>query len=358
MAFDAPIITGQLHSYRLRLRRPWHTALGEWNERRGWLVRLQTEDGFLGYGDCAPLPEVGTELFTAAEATLNELVSDAPGQSPAMLLERLDEYQGTPAARCGVECALLDILSKREMRPLACWLNPGARRSVRLNAALGSLEGDPVRRARQAVTDGFRVLKVKLGVMSLKREIAGLQAMVGGLPGSVSLRLDANGSWNEAEARDVINAVKDMPIESLEEPVRDPEWDTLTRLQALAPWPIALDESLPGWPPDALFGQLPVERLVLKPMVLGGVLPAMALAGRARAEGMSCVVTTTVDSAAGVHAASHLAAALEGEPAHGLATSEWLLEDLGAPPAVVEGRLMLSDAAGIGFTPHPGLCFQ
>ncbi len=358
MAFDAPISTARLHPYRLGLRRPWRTALGEWTERRGWLVRLETADGLVGYGDCAPLPEVGTELFTVAEATLRELVSGAPGQSPAMLLDRLDACQDTPAARCGLECALLDILSKREAKPLACWLNRGARRSVRLNAALGSLAGDPVRRARRAVTGGFPVLKVKLGVMSLEQEIAALQAMVGALPESVSLRLDANGSWDETAARDVINAVKDMPIESLEEPVRDPAWDTLTRLQALAPWPIALDESLRRWPLDELFGQPPVERLVLKPMVLGGVLPAMALAIRAHAEGMSSVVTTTLDSAAGVHAASHLAAALEGDPAHGLATSGWLLEDLGAPPAVVEGTLMLGDAPGIGFTPHPGLCFQ
>ncbi len=358
MAFDALISTARLHPYRLRLRRPWRTALGEWTERHGWLVRLETEDGLVGYGDCAPLPEVGTELFAVAEATLRELVSGAPGRSPAMLLDRLDECHGKPAARCGVECALLDILSKREARPLACWLNPGARRSVRLNAALGSLERDPLRRARQAVTGGFRVLKVKLGVMSLEQEIAGLQAMVRALPAGVSLRLDANGSWDEAEARDVINALKDMPIESLEEPVKDPEWDTLTRLQALAPWPIALDESLSHWPLDELFGQPPVERLVLKPMVLGGVLPAMALAIRARAEGVSSVVTTTVDSASGVHAASHLAAALEGEPAHGLATSEWLMEDLGTPPTVVDATLMLNDAPGIGFTPHPGLCFQ
>ena len=83
----------------------------------------------------------------------------------------------------------------------------------------------------------------------------------------------------------------------------------------------------------------------------------MALAVRARSEGADCVVTSTVDSAAGVYAASHLAAALGGALAHGLATSEWLKEDLGPPPSLVNARLMLDDSPGIGFTPRPGLCF-
>ena len=358
MAFDPPISTAGLHPYRLRLRRPWRTASGEWTERRGWLVRLETEDGVVGFGDCAPLPEVGTEAFPVAEATLRELVSGASGHSAAMLLDGLDGCHDTPASRCGVECALLDILSKREARPLANWLNSEAHRTVCLNAALGSLEGDPIRRARQAVTGGFQVLKVKLGVMSLGQEVEGLNALAKALPPGVSLRLDANGSWEEASARDLISAIKDLPIESLEEPVRDPQWDTLERLQALAPWPIALDESLAHWPLDELFGQVPVRRLVLKPMVLGGVLPAMALAIRARAEDVSTVVTTTVDSAAGVCVASHLAAALDGDAVHGLATSDWLAEDVGAPPRVVAARLLLDDGPGVGFRPNPGLCFQ
>ena len=114
-------------------------------------MRLETKDGVVGYGDCAPLPDMGTEASSEAEATLREFLSGASGQSAAKLLDGLDGCHGTPAARCGIECALLDVLSKREARPLACWLNSEAHRTVCLNAVLGSLEGDPVGRARQAV---------------------------------------------------------------------------------------------------------------------------------------------------------------------------------------------------------------
>ena len=331
--------------------------MGGWTERRGWLLRLACSDGVVGYGDCAPLPEAGTEIFAVAETALGKLMEHVLGRRADTLLDELGEYNDTPAARCGVECALLDILSSREGLPLCRWLNAGARREVRLNAMLGSLEADAIQCALEAVERGFDVLKVKLGILPLQQEIASLRALAESLPAGVNLRLDANGSWDETRARDVIDAIDDLPVESLEEPLANPGWDSMLRLQALAPWPIAFDESLRRWSLEQLFPQLPVHRLVLKPMVLGGLLPAMALAVRARSEGADCVVTSTVDSAAGVYAASHLAAALSGSLAHGLATSEWLKEDLGPPPSLVKARLMLDDSPGIGFTPRPGLCF-
>ena len=347
-----------MHPYRLPLKRPWRSSLGNWTERRGWLIQLVTRDGLAGYGDCAPLPEVGTELFSVAETALGELLRGAQGRSLEVSLKNLDGYTDAPAARCGVECALLDILSKRETQPLARWLNATAANEVSLNAALGSLDSDIAQRAREAIEKGHQVLKVKIGIKPAAREIAELKELVEALPDRIRLRLDANGSWDEATARSMIAALRNMPIESLEEPVTEPTWTELVRLQALAPWPIAVDESLPRWQKAESLGQLPVSRLVLKPMVLGGVLPAMATAIRARAAGVSSVVTSTVDSAAGVYAAAQLAAALAEDLAHGLATSDWLKEDLGLPPTVEGGKLRLGNAPGIGFTPHPGLWLQ
>ena len=358
MGSSAVISRARVHSYRLPLKRPWRSARGNWTERRGWLIQLVTRDGLAGYGDCAPLPEAGTELFSVAETALGELLGGAQGCPSEVLLKSLDGCIDAPATRCGVECALLDILSKRETQPLARWLNATAANEVSLNAALGVLDSDIAHRAHAAIEKGHQVLKVKLGIKPAAREIAELKELVETLPDGIRLRLDANGSWDEATASSMIAALGNMPIESLEEPVTKPTWSNLVRLQALAPWPIAMDESLPRWQQGESPGQLPVSRLVLKPMVLGGVLPAMATAIQARAAGVSSIVTSTVDSAAGVHAAAQLAAALAGDLAHGLATSDWFKEDLGSPPTVEGGKLRLDNTPGIGFTPRPGLCLQ
>ncbi len=358
MSSEPTVSTAGLYPYRLALRQPWRSALGSWSVRQGWLVKLGTTDGLVGYGDCAPLPEAGTELLTVAETELRSQVARVFGQTPSSILDDLDGCNDTPAVRCGLESAVLDVLSKSDGKPLYRWLDPGAVQRVSVNAMLGTLEGDVIGRARDAVRRGYGVLKIKLGVMPWSQELVALRAMAQVLPRAARLRLDANGSWEEMEAREIIASMKDLPVESLEEPLSEPDYEALCRLQGLATWPIALDESLRYWSIPELLGAPPVQRFVLKPMALGGLLPAAALAIRARAENVSSVVTTTVDSAVGVRVACHLAATLDGTLAHGLATSEWLAEDLGLQPTVAEGHMFLDEIPGTGFVPNPDLRFE
>jgi L-alanine-DL-glutamate epimerase-like enolase superfamily enzyme len=107
----------------------------------------------------------------------------------------------------------------------------------------------------------------------------------------------------------------------------------MSRLQRTCPWPVALDESLAGSGAEAYLRHPSVRQVVLKPMVLGGPLAALSVARRARREGIRAVVTTTLDSAVGRAAALHLAAAIDTDTAHGLATGEWLRDDIASGPS-------------------------
>ncbi len=100
-----------------------------------------------------------------------------------------------------------------------------------------------------------------------------------------------------------------------------------------------------------------MRRLVFKPLREGGLLRVLERARQARARGLECVLTTTVDSAVGVQAAVHLAAALEDGSAlcHGLATSDWLQRDLLREgtrlPVIRGGQIHLPARAGFGIDP-------
>jgi L-alanine-DL-glutamate epimerase-like enolase superfamily enzyme len=170
----------------------------------------------------------------------------------------------------------------------------------------------------------------------------------------VRLRLDANGAWPASTARAVLRSLAGMPVESVEEPLAEPEVPQLARLRAASPVPIALDESLAHLGDEAVVALRPVDRVVLKPMARGGLRRALHFVRRAEAAGLECVVTTTVDSAVGTLAAAHLAAALPqaGQLAHGLATSGWLARDVAAVPAVRGGCLRLASGPGLGVEPQ------
>jgi len=338
--------------YRLPLRQPWTSARGGFAVREGWLVRLVTDAGMIGYGDCAPLPQAGTESMDSAVACLSGWAATLPGLSLESALGRVTAgAAGAPAARCGLETALLDLLAQQAGLPLARWLNPGSSAAVKVNAALGGLDSQMAGRALTAVAEGYSVLKLKVGLAAGSEEIPLLHDLVRCLPAGVFLRLDANCAWNEREAEDFLGALDGLPVESVEDPLAKPDMAGWARLQAKVPFPLAADESLRIMGADAVFSQPPVRRVVLKPMVLGGLVTALALARRAREAAVECVVTTTVDSAVGVTAALHLAAAVANDLAHGLATSAWLEGDVGMPPLPAGGVLQLGNCPGLGRLP-------
>lgn len=345
------ISAARLIPYCLPLRHPWRSARGDIVQRAGWLVRLETVGGLVGHGDCAPLPDAGTESAELALATLENWLPKLRREMPDEMLRSLDVPNVLPpAARCALETALLDLLAQQAGLPLARWLNPAAPLAVSVNAAIGGLDDSVSRRAAAALAEGFSVLKLKVGLSAPEAELVKLLRLAEGLPPGAKLRLDANGAWGVGEAERFVAGLAGMPIESLEEPLARPEISHLRRLQSLAPFPLALDESVPKFAADIMLAEAPVRRLVLKPMVLGGVRFAHALALDAGRVGLECVATTTVDSAVGVLAAAHLAAALGNGLAHGLATSSWLLSNVGNTPQLTSGRLRLDNRLnGMGF---------
>ncbi|MBL8392622.1 MAG: o-succinylbenzoate synthase [Candidatus Accumulibacter sp.] len=355
------LASATVHPYRLPLRAPWLTAGASLGERCGWLLCLQDGSGRRGYGECAPLPGSGSESAATALRALRSLLPPLLGLAAARALRRLEPGGGsrTPAARSAVEAALLDLLAQDSGIPLAAYLNGARRRPaasatpppIRLNAACGSLAGICDDDIRTACSAGFEILKLKIGVLAIDEEITLLRQLATVLPPACRLRLDANRAWPAATAARFLQACADLPIEMLEEPLATPDIDRLQALQDGTTIAIAVDESIRCLDSQALLARRAVRRLVIKPPRHGGLLPALALARRAGSSGVECIITSSLDSACGVTAAAHLAAALDNRLAHGLATSAWLRKDTGSPPVIGNGQLLLDASPGLGFVP-------
>ena len=307
--------------YCLPLRRPWQTSRGTFSERCGSLLRLRTADGLTGWGDCAPLPAAGID-DSAARALAEE-------------------------------CAQLDVTAQRAGQPLGAWLACSAPvASVAVNAVLGSISSLTPDVIRNAVAEGFRILKIKVGSGPLAEEIDRLRTLCTALPAGIQLRLDANSAWDVADAERFLIACRQLPIEGIEEPLRAPDNATLRRLQEMVDFPLAIDESTHLIAYD--FWQAPpVRRLVIKPGRYGGLLASVELGLRAQAAGIDCIVTSSLESACGLTACAHLAAALAPDACHGLATADWLARDTGPAPPIIDGRMLLPQSPGLGFSAFP-----
>ncbi|MCE9671312.1 o-succinylbenzoate synthase [Myxococcus stipitatus] len=377
------IVHATLTPLRLELLQPLKTSRGTYSAREGFLVRLEDEEGRVGLGEAMPLPEFGTESLSLCGevlgAWLRSLEGETLGDSVRAVEDTLSPFASTvargegvrirarhpappapvPAAEHALELALLDLLARRQGVPL-CWLlAEEARPEVVVNALLGA-EGPEAlaQEARAAVAEGFGTLKLKVASRSLEDDERRVKVVREAVGPDVKLRLDANGAWSEAEAKLALDKLGWYGLELVEQPTAPDDLAALWRVQRRAPCLIAADESL-GSPEtlrallaiDPLLGGGPaVGAVVLKPMVLGGLLPCLVVAMRAARLGMQAYVTSSLDGVVARAGAAHLAAALpSGALASGLAVGRLFARE----PDVHEykplhGRIRLPESSGLG----------
>jgi o-succinylbenzoate synthase len=351
-----PIREARLFEFRLPLSRPWRFAQRCIEFRAGWLVCLTDAAGNRGWGEATPFPELGTERLAAAHGWIQGVCDRLPGRRPAQALQDLPAAGACPpAARCGVETALLDLAAIQAGTSLAEYLVPGCAGTIQVNAFAGPLLDTRATDLLEAAAAGFRCVKLKAGQGDPEMERRHLEVLVPTVPAEMQVRLDANRSWTGSQARRFVAGLPSPPLTLLEEPLGDATLDQLAALRRLSPVPLAMDEGLTHTNLEAVLAAAPVDVLILKPMRLGGLLPCLQIQQRAVAAGMQALVTSTLDGATGIWAAVHLAAAMDADGIarfHGLATSTWLARDLGAAPEVRNGCIALPGTPGLGIAPH------
>jgi o-succinylbenzoate synthase len=356
------IEAAQLQPFRLRLRTPLATGMGPVEFREGVLLSLRSADGCIGHGEATPLPAFGTESLAAARSSLEACVPSLEGtdlEEPEELLGWIDRRcQPTSTARAAIDCALHDLVARGTGQSLASWLAAKQGRSARPAVAVSALltSGSPdglAREARRAVENGFHTLKLKVGAGSASSDLERVAAVRSAVGPATRIRADANGAWSPDQARSRLEALADLALEFVEQPVAASDVAGLARVRRDASVPVAADES--ACSEAALRGVLDAQAadvVILKPSAIGGISRARSAVELARAARVEVVVTSFLDGAVAVLGALHLASSLRGSlPACGLATSALLESDLAPPPLPERGRLRVPTEPGLGARP-------
>lgn len=353
--------------YALPLRAPFRTARETLQVRRGWVLRIEDDQGAWGMGEAAPLAGFGTESHEQVGAALTAFARVLPGREVTPALGAEPEpppafglgllHPAGAATLHGLELALLDLAARKAGLPLARHLCSGAASQVTVNAVLSADTAEAgAAQARSLAAQGYGTLKIKVGAEEAEADLERLRGIRTAVGGGVRLRVDANGSWTEPQALRFLEAAAELDIEYVEQPLAAHDLEGMARLARHSPVAIAADEAvLSHADARGVLDKRAAHVLVLKPMALGGVLTALAVARMAAGHGVKSVITTMLDGAYARAGAVHAAAALAGLTpastghAHGLATGALLEGDLAdAPLAPQDGRIDLTDAAGLG----------
>ncbi|MFA5262743.1 MAG: o-succinylbenzoate synthase [Opitutaceae bacterium] len=226
--------------YSLAFKEPVRTAHGMWERREGIIIRIETEQGGLGFGEVAPIPEFGTETVSQAEAALHGLDGGISEEGIASIAARLPCTSGALRAAFGMAERSLagrpDEIRSVESR------DGYLRVAALLPAGRGALM-----KCESLAERGFRIFKWKVGVGDAADEMGMMDDLLAKLPNGSKLRLDANGAWDRRQAERWLARCADRPIEHLEQPIAaaaNGSEDLLLGLADDFPTPIALDESL------------------------------------------------------------------------------------------------------------------
>ena len=344
--------------YRIPFHRPFVTAHGNQIERRGVLLQLRTDNGLVGLGEAAPIPGSAPRAWSDAAALLEALQASLPGrglEETTDVIRLVDHLHpaAVAAVRCGLDTAACDVLAQAAGMPVALWLHSQSSETVPVNATIALPEAaSAADAAAKARASGFSCIKLKVGmaaeVEAERERVAAVRRAAGN---RLKLRLDANGAWGVEQAIHTIQALERYDIELVEQPVACGDVAALRRVREAVSTPIAADEEVDSIAAaERVLGAGAAQVLVIKPMVVGGLRPARRIIERAQVQGVSCIVTTTLDAGIGTAAALHLAATLPASGlACGLATGALLATDLLTTPLTArDGRMQRPNAAGLG----------
>ena len=315
---------------RIPFRRPFVTAAGTWHERDAWIVRLRASDGRVGVGEASLDPAADAARLDALAAAVRTFVADGAEPVHITVLGAID------AARLDLEIVTLNA---------EC---PSATVAVNATIATEDLE-ESVAEALTAIELGFTTIKLKGGLeRSTDELVVRLAAVRDAVGPGIALRLDVNGAWGPATARDRLAELASLLLEYVEQPIPPGDPAALAALRAASPVPIAADESVSSLSAArALLAAGAADVLVVKPGRVGGPLVALAIAREAHAAGVGVTISTLLETGVGLSAALRVAACLP-DPAHGLATADVLVSDLLSQPLVVrDGRLTVPAAGSV-----------
>ena len=306
------------------------------------LVRIEHE-GIEGLGEASPAHYYG-ESRALGEAALEAWaprLGDDPFALDAIERRLRETLDGQAAARAAIETALHDWIGKRLGLPVWKLFGLDPARTPLSCVTLGMAPPEEMERKLETVID-FPILKVKLGAPGDVENLKLIRRRHRG-----RIRVDANASWNAAEAVRVLRAIEPLEIELVEQPVAREDLDGLRWVRERSGIPVYADESVHRVEDIGnLVGR--VDGVNLKLMKAGGLREMLRTIHAARAHGMKIMLGSMVESSLALSAAAQLAPLADHLDLDG----HWLLADdpfEGAPRE--HGKIVLDDRPGLGVTP-------
>jgi len=323
------------HQHRiLQFNKPAKTSRDVLFTRDSWILQLVDSAGkVIGEGEVAPLWGLSKETKEEVISELDRLVFSENWNEDA---------SNVSSVQCALDAAMAGVNSNNKDYP---FVPEKELKPISINGLIWMNEIESMRiEARRKFEEGSRCIKLKIGALNFNDELNLIREIRSwGIEKELTIRVDANGAFRAEEALHKLQQLSEFKLHSIEQPIKAGQLETMFKLCADSPVPIAFDEELIGTSSNDFESFLHFGKpayLVVKPSLHGGYTAAEKWKKWADENGIGFWVTSSLESNIGLNHLANWVCKMKLEGVQGLGTGS-LFNNNSEAKWKVEGELLI-----------------
>jgi len=343
----------------LKFRFEAGTSRGSFIEKETWFIKAFEEgnDQVFGLGEASPLKGLSEDysidyqevLYETLKSIENVDIPEATEDILALVSREIPAH--LPSVRFGLETALIDLVNGGIRKLFHTQFFEGKYRMPINGLIWMGDEAFMLQQIEEKLKAGFNTIKMKVGAINFHQELALLENIRERYAATdITLRVDANGAFTEADVEEKLMQLAGLDIHSIEQPVKPGEHDLMARLCASELLPIALDEELIGVhdykAKEELLNTIKPQYIILKPSLVGGIKACREWIKLAENQGVGWWMTSMLESNVGLNAIAQFTSQYNPELPQGLGTGQLYHNNINSPLEIRRGELLYNSPKG------------
>ncbi|WP_242087226.1 o-succinylbenzoate synthase [Aestuariivivens sediminis] len=332
-------MTAEFHKYTLEFKVPGGTSRGILQIKETYFLILREGESY-GIGECGLFRGLSFDDRPDYENKLQWLCENIH-LGLDVLMSFLNEF---PSIQIGLEMAFKSIESKNPFVLFPSEFTKGTD-GIPINGLIWMGTKDVMKRQiKEKIDAGYKCIKMKIGAINFKTELNLIKSIRKEFTSKdLELRVDANGAFSTSEALEILKWLSDFNLHSIEQPIKQGQWDEMAELCEQSPLPIALDEELIGvfsvTKQRELLQTIKPQYIILKPSLIGGFSGSDLWINLAEKQGIGWWITSALESNIGLNAIAQYTYGKGPELPQGLGTGGLFKNNFKSPLQVKKGNL-------------------
>ena len=325
--------------YTLNFKLPSGTSRGVLKTKDTYFIIL-SENEKQGIGECGVFKGLSIDDRPDYEEKL-QWVCASIHLGIDKLYKELIEF---PSIQIGIETAFKSLNAENKFEIFPSKFSRGEK-SIPINGLVWMGDkGFMKQQISDKLQQGFSCIKMKIGAIDFKTELDLLTSIRKEYaPSDIELRVDANGAFSPSEALEKLKWLSDLQLHSIEQPIKQGQWQEMARLCEDTPLPIALDEELIGIFSEEekkkMINTINPQYIILKPSLIGGFKGSDSWIEIAEKKNIGWWITSALESNVGLNAIAQYTFTKNSKLPQGLGTGSLFTNNIPAPLEVCNGSL-------------------